>query len=109
MRCCARCRGQHDRDFEVLVADDGSGPATAALIEQWKPRLGVPLTHVRHEHRGFRAGEIRNRALLAARGDYRGVPRRRLPGAAGFRRRRTGGWPSPAGSSPATGRCCRRR
>jgi glycosyltransferase involved in cell wall biosynthesis len=60
---------QHDRGFEVLVADDGSGPATAELIERWKPRLGVPLTHVRHEHRGFRAGEIRNRALLVARGD----------------------------------------
>jgi glycosyltransferase involved in cell wall biosynthesis len=60
---------QHDRGFEVLVADDGSGQATAELIERWKPRLGVPLTHVRHEHRGFRAGEIRNRALLVARGD----------------------------------------
>lgn len=61
---------QEDRGFEVLVADDGSGPATAALVEQCKLRLGVPLTHVRHEHRGFRAGEIRNRAIRAARGDY---------------------------------------
>ena len=34
---------QKDRDFEVSVADDGSGPATAALIEQWKPRLGKAL------------------------------------------------------------------
>ena len=32
---------QNDRNFEVVVADDGSGPATAALVEQWKPRLGV--------------------------------------------------------------------
>ena len=61
---------QEDRAFEVLVADDGSGPATAALVEQCKSRLGVPLTHVRHEHRGFRAGEIRNRAIRASRGDY---------------------------------------
>ena len=61
---------QTDRDFEVIVADDGSDPATAALIERWKPRLGVPLGHVWHEHRGFRAGEIRNRALLASRGTY---------------------------------------
>jgi glycosyltransferase involved in cell wall biosynthesis len=61
---------QSDRAFEVIVADDGSGPATAALVESWKPRLGVPLAHVHQEHRGFRAAEIRNRAVLAARGAY---------------------------------------
>jgi glycosyltransferase involved in cell wall biosynthesis len=61
---------QSDRDFEVLVADDGSGPATAALVEQRKQQFGVPLTHVWQEHRGFRAGEIRNRAIRASRGEY---------------------------------------
>jgi len=61
---------QTDREFEVVVADDGSRPATAALIERWKGRLGVPLSHVWQADRGFRAAEIRNRALLAARGDY---------------------------------------
>lgn len=61
---------QKDRNFEVLVADDGSSPATAALISQWKPRLGVPLFHIWHEHRGFRAAEIRNRAILKSSGEY---------------------------------------
>jgi glycosyltransferase involved in cell wall biosynthesis len=61
---------QADRNFEVVVADDGSGPATAALIESWKPRLGVPLTHVWQVDWGFRAAEIRNRAVLGAGGDY---------------------------------------
>ncbi len=61
---------QRDRHFEVVVADDGSGPATAALIDRWKPQTGVPLVHVWQEHRGFRAAEMRNRALLVARGDY---------------------------------------
>jgi glycosyltransferase involved in cell wall biosynthesis len=61
---------QRDRGFEVLIADDGSGPATAALIGHWTTRLGVALTHVRHEHRGFRAAEIRNRAIRAGRGNY---------------------------------------
>ena len=61
---------QEDRGFEVLVADDGSGPATAALVERCKTALGVPLTHVRHEHQGFRAGEIRNRAIRASHGEY---------------------------------------
>ena len=61
---------QSDRDFEVIVADDGSGPGTGALVERWKPQLGVPLSHVWHEHRDFRAGEIRNRAILSSRGGY---------------------------------------
>lgn len=61
---------QTDRDFEVLVADDGSGPETAALVDSWSGRVGVPLVHIWQEHRGFRAGEIRNRALLASRGSY---------------------------------------
>jgi len=54
----------------VIVADDGSGPSTASLIESWKDCLGVPLAHVWQEHRGFRAAEIRNRAILASRGVY---------------------------------------
>jgi glycosyltransferase involved in cell wall biosynthesis len=61
---------QADRRFEVVVADDGSGASTAAVIDGWKTRLGVPLGHVRHEHSGFRAAEIRNRAILASTGGY---------------------------------------
>ena len=37
---------QADRGFEVVIADDGSGPDTAALIERWEPKLSVPLTAV---------------------------------------------------------------
>jgi glycosyltransferase involved in cell wall biosynthesis len=61
---------QSDRNFEVVIADDGSQPATAALVRTWQPRLGVALRHVWHADRGFRAAEIRNRAILASRGDY---------------------------------------
>jgi len=59
---------QTDRDFEVLVADDGSGPATAAIVAQWRDRVGFPLAHVRHEDQGFRLAEIRNRAILQSAG-----------------------------------------
>lgn len=61
---------QDDRDFEVIVADDGSGPATARTVESWRNRIGVPLAMVWHEDRGFRAAEIRNRAILKAGGEY---------------------------------------
>ena len=61
---------QSDSDFEVVVADDGSEPATAKVVERWKANSGRRIEHVWHPHRGFRAAEIRNRAILAARGAY---------------------------------------
>ena len=61
---------QGDSGFEVIVADDGSGEATAKLVDAWKAKFGRRLDHVWHADRGFRAAEIRNRAILAARGTY---------------------------------------
>ena len=62
--------GQSDPDFEIVVADDGSQFATARLLDAWKGRLAQRLVHVWHEDRGFRAAEIRNRAILASHGAY---------------------------------------
>ncbi len=59
---------QSDRNFEIVIADDGSRPETAELIASWRARLPMPLKHVRHEHRGFRGGEIRNRGIIASDG-----------------------------------------
>ena len=61
---------QTDRDFELLVADDGSGTATARVITEWSVRLPVPLKHIWHPDRGFRLAEIRNRAIRASVGAY---------------------------------------
>jgi glycosyltransferase involved in cell wall biosynthesis len=60
---------QSDRNFEIIIADDGSRPETARVIESWKSRLPMPLKCVRHEHRGFRGGEIRNRGIRASTGE----------------------------------------
>ncbi|MCL2715401.1 MAG: glycosyltransferase [Alphaproteobacteria bacterium] len=61
---------QTDAGFEVIVADDGSDEKTAAVVEAWRGRLGGRLAHIWHEDRGFRAAEIRNRAILASHGAY---------------------------------------
>lgn len=61
---------QSDRNFEVVVADDGSGPQTGDVIKNWAPKIGVPLGHVWQEDRGFRLAEIRNRAIAASAGGY---------------------------------------
>jgi glycosyltransferase involved in cell wall biosynthesis len=64
---------QTQRPDEVIVADDGSGEPTAAVVHAHQPRFaaaGVPLHHVWHPDEGFRAAAIRNRALARATGDY---------------------------------------
>ena len=61
---------QADRDFEVIVADDGSRDDTRALVEQASAGFPVPLAHVWQEDQGFRAGAARNRAAERARGEY---------------------------------------
>jgi glycosyltransferase involved in cell wall biosynthesis len=63
-------RRQVDRGFEIIVADDGSGPDTRALVERSGQGSDLALKHVWHEDRGFRAGEIRNRGILASSGSY---------------------------------------
>ena len=61
---------QSYRDFELIVADDGSGPDTAALVARVRAETGLDIEHVWHEDRGFRKCEILNRAILAASTDY---------------------------------------
>ena len=60
---------QSDLNFEIVVADDGSGADTARVVESWQRRLPLPLKHVRHDHAGFRGGEIRNRGIVASAGE----------------------------------------
>jgi glycosyltransferase involved in cell wall biosynthesis len=58
------------RDFDVLVADDGSDHVTRDTIERLRPTLSYPVQHVWHEHRGFRKCEILNKAIIASDADY---------------------------------------
>lgn len=59
---------QSDTDFDVVVADDGSGPETAALVEAWRSQLR--LEHVRQEDEGYRLARVRNLGALAVGSDY---------------------------------------
>ena len=55
---------------EIVVADDGSGPATRSVVDAFAARVRVPVAHVRQEHAGFRAARLRNLAIAACRGEY---------------------------------------
>ena len=70
MRCCARLRGRPTGISKSSWPTTVRVAPTGAVIDAWKGKVGRRLDHVWHEDRGFRAAEIRNRAILAARGTY---------------------------------------
>lgn len=61
---------QSVRDFEILIADDGSGPETGAVIDAHAQRLPVPIRRVWQEDKGFRKALACNRAVLESRGAH---------------------------------------
>jgi len=61
---------QSSGNFELLIADDGSGPETAAVIERFRTESHLRPVHIWQEDDGFRKTEILNRAILSATGDY---------------------------------------
>ncbi|WP_378949631.1 glycosyltransferase family 2 protein [Mesorhizobium sp. ANAO-SY3R2] len=61
---------QTDRDFEIVIADDGSKDETKRLVDSLAAETDLTVTHVWHEDIGFRRTQILNKAIQASRGDY---------------------------------------
>lgn len=61
---------QTDPDFEVIIADDGSGEATEAIIDKFRQRNKLTLLHIWHKDKGFRKTEILNKAIQATACGY---------------------------------------
>ena len=61
---------QNTSEFELVIADDGSGPETEALLDQMKNECPVNIVHVWHEDNGFQKSAILNKAILACSADY---------------------------------------
>ena len=68
--CLNSLFAQQDLDFEILIADDGSKDTTRLLINELAKKSPVTLTHCYHQDKGFRAGTIRNKAVVASVGEY---------------------------------------
>ena len=68
--CLNSLYAQTDKDFEIIVADDGSTAEQLALTKSCAANSPVPLQYVYHEDQGFRAGTIRNKAVAQSKGDY---------------------------------------
>ena len=61
---------QDDAGFEIIVADDGSGPETRAVIEKWHSRSGPRLSHVWQPDEGYRRARSLNLGASGGRGEY---------------------------------------
>jgi len=58
------------RNFEIVIADDGSGEATQMLIEKIRKEVFYPIVHVWHEDDGFQKSKILNKAIVACNTEY---------------------------------------
>lgn len=58
------------RNFEIIIADDGSREATKQLIDRLKTEIDIPIIHVWQEDNGFQKSQILNKAILASTSDY---------------------------------------
>lgn len=58
------------KDFEVVVADDGSGPKTKQLLEELSDKVFYKIVHVWQEDDGFQKSRILNKAVAACSADY---------------------------------------
>lgn len=61
---------QRDRQFRVIIADDGSEDATRKLIDEFRERGSLTIDHVWHEDKGFRKCQILNKAIRETDCDY---------------------------------------
>lgn len=58
------------QDFELVIADDGSGEETQKLITRIQPQLNYTLKHIWQEDNGFQKSQILNKAIVATGTDY---------------------------------------
>jgi len=68
--CLQSLKNQSFRDFEILIADDGSKEETRNLIQKYIQEFPIKITHLWHEDIGCRKTIIGNRAINSANGQY---------------------------------------
>ena len=59
---------QTQKNFEVMIADDGSDFRTKDVIEAYRKRASFPIQHFWQENKGFRKCRILNQAIREAKG-----------------------------------------
>jgi glycosyltransferase involved in cell wall biosynthesis len=60
---------QSVRDFELIIADDGSKKDTKEVIDKYKRIADFPIKHIWQEDKGYRRAKILNEAVKNSSGD----------------------------------------
>lgn len=68
--CLESLATQTDKNFEIIVADDGSSESTKHVIHSFQGSHPAAIKHLWQEDQGFRKTKILNQAIAAAHGDY---------------------------------------
>ncbi len=58
------------KDFEMVIADDGSTNDTRHLIDSMRTEVFYPIQHIWQSDEGFRKCAILNKAIVASKADY---------------------------------------
>lgn len=66
--CLIGYQGQTFRDFEIIVADDGSAADTCSVIERFQRTSDFAIRHVWQPNHGFRKAKIVNEAARISQG-----------------------------------------
>ncbi len=61
---------QSFKDFEIIIADDGSSAQVVSEIEKISNSFPFPITHLWQEDKGFRKNKILNMSITSANSDY---------------------------------------
>lgn len=61
---------QTDRDFQLVIADDGSTGETREVIDRFRESSGMDVEHVWHKKEGCQKSFMLNKAIMRASGDY---------------------------------------
>ncbi len=58
------------KDFEIIIADDGSSQNVVEKIEELSTQISFPLIHLWQPDNGFRKNKILNQAIVNSNTDY---------------------------------------
>lgn len=61
---------QTEKDFEIVIADDGSGAETQKVVDDFKSNSKLNIQHVWHPDEGYQKCTILNKAIIAAKSEY---------------------------------------
>ena len=61
---------QTEKNFEIVIADDGSTDLTVTLLKKFKDFFTHPIVHVWHPDNGFQKTVIINKAILKTNSEY---------------------------------------